>query len=141
MSEEKKREIVLWDCEKDRDVLIHSTKDEAIEYFLDTERCSPLPLGEKITVYGFARMPVVFPSARMIVQDIYELLDDDYNTPGEWTEPGECVEKEAEKLLEKIKQDYVPWACEVVHEEEVDVTQWVKENCPHWLEEAKEQEK
>jgi hypothetical protein len=46
--------------------------------------------------------------------------------------------KEAAKVfLTAVLDEYVGWACEIVKWETVDVTAWVKENRPDWLEQDK----
>jgi len=124
------REIVIWD-EPDREDLRFFSEDEAVEYILD-DIDGPLP--EKITICGYARMPI---STELFhpLENILDDLDEEYGDPGgDPFEPTEKMKEAERTFLEVVQQEYEPWACEEVCRKEVIVADWVKENMPEWLE-------
>lgn len=128
------RPVVFWDCQDDAEVLTHTTKKGAIESYLDDRG-----LGEwegKITVYGYAHMIASKPT----MDDAVELVE--YWFEMHWEElqgedapdtPNSTVVA-AHQFLTVLHREFVPWACELVTSEEVDVAAWIAENRPDWLE-------
>lgn len=127
-------DVVCWGGEGEAR-LAHETMDEAIEAILDDRY--PDQLIGKVTVCGFARMPVRL-DFDMILEDILERLDEELSDPD--SEPSKSTPKmraAAEALVDAIKADYELWACEEVERREIDVQAWVREHRPDWLAEAR----
>lgn len=132
------RPVVFWDCSDHAEVLHHSTKKEAIEDHLDSIFADePADRKEKITVYGYAHMVVPAPTQG----DAVELVEEWFE--GHWEEyvgedgpniPNGTYEA-ALIFLAVLHRYFVPWACEQVTSEEVDVLAWIEDNRPDWLEE------
>lgn len=131
--EAAERPVVFWDCSNDAEVLYYSTKKEAIESHLDDSD----KLAGKITVYGYARMVIPEPTE----SDVMDLVEEFFE--GRWEEyVGEDapditdrMQEAAQQFFTVMREEFVPWACEQVTSEEVDVLAWIKENRPDWLEE------
>jgi len=131
----KERKIVFWDCE-DSERLQHETVDDAVEAYLDAR--SEIISGT-IIAKGFARRVVNVESAQNICDDILEGINEEYGDPdADYMCPTPKMLKAAEKLRDIIAREYVSWACEHVATEEIDIAAWIKENAPHWNEEAGE---
>ena len=137
-TEKPDRPVILWDCDEDAVSLHYETKKEAIESFLDD---TPLEdQGETITVFGYARMIVPQPdeaNAESLVEE--EFLG------GLWEEYiGEDgpditarMNEAALAFLTVLHEEFVPWACEQVSSEKINVAEWIAENRPDWLEQPK----
>jgi len=124
-------EIVYWDCNKHAERLYYETKDEAIEAYLDDVRIEEFP--EKLIVYGWAHME---PSLRDgdTLEGVLDSLDETFGDPDGGPSDITPRMKEAEKEFHRIVlEEYTPWMCERVCEEEVDVKEWVREHRPDWV--------
>lgn len=130
----EEREIVLWECDPDAEILNHNTRDEAIEHFLDGQGF--LQTSGTIQVNGFARMiPEQGAWAEDAVIDAllegpWEELVDPENGPERTREMAEA----AKVFVAVMVKEFHVWACEIVTTEDVDVAAWIKENRPDWLE-------
>lgn len=140
-------EIEYWDCDEGQERLTHTDQGEAIEAHLDSLWVRDESVeewlesaGDEITVYGFKRSKVKPGELYEPLEDILERLDEEHCDPeGEGTEATEVMRNAQTAFLEVIAAEYFSWACEEVKEAavKVNVKEWVKENCPHWLEEKK----
>jgi hypothetical protein len=103
--------MVAWGDE-DEETLINAEVDEAIESRLDA--C--LPSIQSLTVWGFRRprLGPNEPDPDMVLERIYEDLDDEYNGSGEPTDPSPAVVEAARALCDLIRRTYVPWNCEQI---------------------------
>lgn len=131
----------LWST-GDEERLIYESADEAIEYYIDD--CHPMPIKDigEVTVYEYKPMDVEkYLSAKNLVEDLLESLEDDYGDPdGDGTKPTERMIEAAEQFIKVIEHEYVPWAMEKTGESvTVDAYEWVKKNAPDWLEEDDEE--
>lgn len=126
-------EIEFWDCSEDAEHLSWTSENEAIEMFLDQ-----LPRDEweeKTTVHGFVReTPNWDRCAEHALESVLEWLDGDYGDPDEATEETPTMKQAASEFVQKIKAEYEIWSCKKVTSIEVNTMEWVKEHCPHWLE-------
>ncbi len=130
------REIVYWDV-ANKEYLTHACKEEAIEYILD-DIDGPLP--KVIEICGYARMDTGLepgPLADTILEDLLEKVDEEYGSPDESFEPTDEMVEAAKELAKTFIDGYVPWACEIVARESVDVAEWVEKHMPHWMEDEK----
>jgi hypothetical protein len=133
-------EIEFWDCSEDAELLGHESKDDAIEARLDEElydiHVESWP--KTVTVYGFAReVPKWDREAQRVLDRFLEDLDEPYGNPEEATDQTDAMLVAAKEFVEKIKAEYQVWSCRRVTSEEINVMEWVKEHCPHWLDEPK----
>ena len=130
---ESDRSPVYWNCSEDEEILTHETKNNAIEEFLDN--IDPNEQEETITVYGYVRMVAPKPD----MEDAVTLVGDWFDT--NWEElQGEdgpdilnSTYEAALVFLTVLHKEYVPWACEQVTSEEVNVAEWIAANRPDWL--------
>lgn len=128
------RTIEYWDSEGE-ERLTHTDRDDAIECILND--AGDLP--EKIDICGYARM---VPNGELLahhaLEHLLEDLDEEYGDPEGGYVSGTDKMKEAAKVFTTtVLDEYVSWACEIVKRETVDVTAWVKENRPDWLEQER----
>jgi hypothetical protein len=141
-----KKEPEFWDCQ-DSEVLDHTDKDDAIEYFLDgwlsgkmtkDEVLKALP--ETTEVKGYAKMKVNYRESWLSpLEDVLERLDEEYGDPsgGDYSKPTDRMKAAEKEFLKVIVEEYEPWMCEEVCKEEINTLEWVRENRPDWLEDEK----
>ena len=131
MSEE--REIVYWDADGE-ERLTHDDRDEAIESILEN---SDQGDGD-LEICGYARMalPGTERMADEVLEHLFEYTLEEYSDPEGDYDAGQtdAMKAAAIKFIEVFKAEYVPWACEIVKRETIDVEEWIKENRPDWLE-------
>lgn len=134
------REPVVWSC-RDEERMHCATLDEAVEYYLDdlykqNQDAEKIfrELGE-ITVTGYAREQLNRDIlANDVLENTLERLDETYANPdsgGDLATPG--MKAAAAVFADAIVADYVPWICEPVCKEKVNVLEWVRLNVAHWL--------
>lgn len=124
--------VVFWDCKDDAEVLYHPTRKGAIEYYLDGADM----WDGTIKVYGYAHMVASKPTmddAVELVNQWFEMNWEELQGEEGFDAPNSTVEA-ALVFLTVLHKDFVPWACEQVTSEEVNVTAWIAENRPDWLE-------
>ncbi|KKN17976.1 hypothetical protein LCGC14_0960340 [marine sediment metagenome] len=125
------RAVVFWSCKDSDEYLHHTTKEEAIEDCLDGIDV----LDGTVTVYGYARMIVSKPG----ISDADDLLDE--FLCGNWeeyiSEDGpditDRMQDAALTFLAVVHEEFIPWSCEVVTTEEVDVAAWITDHRPDWI--------
>ena len=126
----------FWTCVDGEEILRHETRDEAIEAYLDD--CFNVPakfsdLPETVTLHGFSPMKVSVGSCGAL-ESMLESLDEEYANPdGDPTKPTEKMRTAEAAFIAVVESEYVPWMCEEVASEEVNVMEWVKEHRPDWL--------
>lgn len=133
MTEEPKADF--WDCNEYAEHLNYDNIEDAVEFYLDA--LDELPLGETIEVFGYEHMKID-PSGHWpdsVLEDFLCNLDENYGDPDSYTDPTEKMKKAAQKFVEVVLEEYAVWACKQVCSVKIDVTEWVKENRPGWLEE------
>ena len=130
MPDDIQRKIVFWDCDDDAEILHHETEYEAIEAHLDG--IYPAEWGETITVYGFARKitPKIDPDRVLEYIEEHE-WEEFIREDGMDITPR--MKEAAQTFVDILHEEFVPWRCDRVSSEEIDVAAWVKEHCPHWL--------
>jgi len=131
MGDATDRPVILWDCDDSAEQLNYSTKKVAIEAHLDGRE----QWDGTVTVYGYARMIVPKPTmddAVELVENWFEYRWEEYIGEDGPDTPDSTVEA-AHKFLIVMHKEFVPWACEVVTSEEVNVAAWVAENRPNRL--------
>jgi hypothetical protein len=128
--------VEFWGDEMD-EVLSYEDMDEYIESVLD-DFMEPSHCPETLIVWGYAHKEMTTKDMPSVLDNLLEGLDEDFGNPdGGYSEVTEAM-KEAEKVfLEVVRKEYTPWICEPVCKEEINVTDWIKENRPDWLEEKK----
>ncbi len=133
---DEKREIAFW-AVGDPVNLQYTDPDEAVEMYLDGLD-DEWP--ETVELVGYSRMKVTSGSFdEWILENLLEHLDENYGgEDAEWTEPTDAMEEAAKTFVEAVVSEYVPWACEPVEKRTVDVSEWVLENRPDWLEEQED---
>lgn len=103
--------VDFWDC-MGCETLIHSDFDDALEAYLD--ECNGAASG--VTVTGYRRA-VVPESAwaldhERLLEDLYERLDEDFNSGDEPSVPTGAVIEAAKQLLVIVRREYRPWNCD-----------------------------
>jgi len=134
--DENGREIVFWDCCEEAETLNHENMDEAIEADIENilfHAEKKELLSKPLTVYGFARMLVDMPTAKGVVLDIIESLDDEYGAGDDYTEPTAKMINASEEFLKVMAKEYVSFACEIVKEVQIDPMEWITTHKPEWL--------
>lgn len=135
------RQIIYWGF-PDKEHLQFDGKDEAIEAIIDD--MYPNPLVGTIEVAGFARVDI--RGACDLLQAILDYLEEEFGDPdGDGCIGDGCMNDDppkavldAEKaFIDALTEWYIPWQCEEVCRETVDVAAWVKEYRPDWLTEEK----
>jgi hypothetical protein len=131
----------FWGGEDD-ETPINTEVDEAIESRLDA--C--LPSIQSMTgflgvvtliVWGYRRSKLGRgePDSGMVLERIYEDLDDEYNGSGETTDPSPAVADAARALCDLIRRTYVPWNCEPVVTVTLDVADVRRKLAEFWPDE------
>ncbi len=130
---DEKRQVVFWECHQNAEVLHHETKNEAIENYLDGIDLEDEE--ETVLVYGFARMVAPKPNksdADYVVEDWFETHWEEFigeDVPDITARMNEA----ALTFLTVLHDEFVPWACEEIESDEINVADWIKENRPDWL--------
>ena len=127
----EKRYPAFWDCSEDGGELRCETIDEAVEYRLDDLDKADWP--EKLTVYGYA--PVVATVRRgMVLDNLLEHLDSEYGVEfRDAMEPTDRMREAERVFVETVLSLYEVGNCDIVETVVIDVNDWVKANCPSWL--------
>ena len=139
----KKKEIYYQAEDYNPEGLERSLED-SVEMYLDSLASSPVGkettiLPKKITVKEFELKEVeVKHYADGVINGLLESLDDDYGNPeADYTEPTDEMREIALNFVNEILKQYDVWACEENGKKhQVDVVEWVNENCPHWITEG-----
>ena len=136
-SEKPERPVILWDCDDSAEELTWSDKNKAIEAYLDGN------LDEHsgtITVYGYARKYPPKPDMDDASEQVIHWFETNWVEYQGEEEPdiSNITVEAALEFLTVLHRNYVPWACEQVTSEEIDVSAWIAEHRPHWLKEAKD---
>jgi len=119
-------EILYWSCNEDEEHLIHESKKEAIEYYLDDFEEGMEPT--KIQVFGYAKIEINEDGIGYL-EDLLEYLDSEYGDPdGGWTDPTDAMKKAAKIFVDTVVSEYNVWRCHCVYEEEVNVKHWLNKN-------------
>lgn len=124
--EENKREPVFWSCNEDEEYLTFMDIDDAIRDYVENDSY-PTPrdeLPDEIEVYGFARHQLKRLEVPDMLSYCLEVLDDELVCE-EATEPTKAMIKAHEKLIDVIVRDYMPWTCDLVTIETVDLKSWL----------------
>lgn len=119
------RPVVFWDCDDGVEELNHTSKDAAIEAYLDDLAEDHLP--DTVILYGYARMTPSEPT----MEDAVDLVDtffegnwEDFQGEDQPDTPNSTCEAALE-FLKVLHKDFVPWACELIESEQVDVKLWI----------------
>ena len=118
------RKPIYWSTDDDCETLSETDKDQAILDGLNYINEDP----EKITIYGWARKPVDVSSGWLqntLLERLLEELDVEYGDDA--TTPTDSMKAAALKFVDDVVAEYVPYWCDVVCEEEIDVKEWRKE--------------
>jgi hypothetical protein len=146
--------IDFWTCDDSPETLTHDDDDEAIEDWLD-RFCDPpkfvdgkwVPLSreeqvknfpERVTLYGYKRIKLdadYILNPDVILERIYEALDEEHNCGDEPTQPTDRVIAAAEVLCRAIREEYVPFNCEQATTREIVVAEWLAAH-PEFLADA-----
>jgi hypothetical protein len=125
------RKVVFWSCDDGDEHLSYTDMDEAIEMALDDSG----QLDGTIIAYGFSRMRINRRDCGDVLGDLIERLDEEYGSPEGPDDIPEIMRAAEDGFLRIVLAHYVPWACEVVEQHEINVASWVREHRPDWLEE------
>lgn len=121
------REAKFYDCES-AEILTHESPYAAIDdWYGNVGRDCP----DTVTVDGYAPLVVSVNTVGVerLLEEALERLDEELGNPdAEPTEPTEAMKKAADALAAVIVAEYVPWACEKVSSEVVNMKQWLKDN-------------
>jgi hypothetical protein len=125
----------LWDCDGSEDDLRHETPEEAIGDYLD--QCAPGDEPEQLDVAGYQRMTIK-PNAweldpGRLLENLYESLDDEYNSGEDPSEPTAAVKAAAQAFLDVVRREYVAYNCDqrvIVSLDAADVAAFVAEQWP-----------
>ena len=126
-----KPEIDYWDSPY-AEILSYDSKDEAIEQLLSDHE-SPLPKDLEIAAY--VRKKVTMDpelQAQNILERLFEDMDEEYAGDDSTEAKPEDI-ADAEEFVKKVFKRYVPWQCDRVKTETINVKKWVLENCPEWV--------
>lgn len=129
----KERAVEYYSCNRADEHLKARSPNEAIEEYLDGRE----DLGGHIMLYHYARKMKPTPEKLkgLVLELVIEQLDLSYDLgpPDEPTEQTEEMESAEAIFLRAFLESYVPWACEIVDQTEIDVQAWVRDNRPDWL--------
>ena len=129
--EYKDSEIDYWDCREYAEQLSHGDIEEAVENYLDGLYQKDWP--ETLTVFGHVRMKPLDEEFSDL-ERLLETLDEEYGDPdGDGPEQTPAMIEAEKAFIEVMRKEYHVWACEQVTTREINVQEWVKANCPHWL--------
>ena len=133
------REIILWDCNEEKEQLSHLELDDAIEAAIEPwlERGMTREqflaqldeaLGPTINVHGFARSEM--PTFERLLDKLMDWLDIDLElgSPDGPDEPSEGLKAAARTFHEALLREYTPWSCEPVTTEEVNLREWIEKH-------------
>lgn len=131
MTEARNSDPKFW-AVGDLERLTATTPDEAIEDYLDN--IEPRDWPEAIEVRGFRPMVPSLPTFLAPLNEVLEALDEEYGDPeGDGHKPSEAMLEAQAQFLRTVCSEYVSWQCEEVERSTVDVSTWVLENRPDWL--------
>lgn len=123
-------EIVYWGGEHDENLCHEDMIDAVVEILDDMEE-----LPDTLDIWGYKRMAIDNQStASEVVEGILENMDNEYGSyDQDPTRPTPAMLEAAEKLLDVVRKEYVPWVCVAVLICRIpDVKEWVKRNYPEW---------
>ena len=143
-SKDQSETVAYWDCDDGAEILEHSDLGEAIGAHLDQIGEPDMTpegtlkgleaLGE-LEVFGYRRMEVTCSGGHCL-EELLDHLDENFGDPnGDGAEATAKMKAAEETFLAAVIAEYEPWACEQFTSEKIDPVAWVRENCPHWLEE------
>lgn len=125
------KETIYYACD-DPERLEYDDPDEAIDAYLSNLYYLP----ETITLKRYSREEMHDPTRQVesLVEDLLEILDEEYGNPDSMTELNEGMRAAAKVFAKEIHKHYRVWSCKVVGEEEVDVRKWAEKEHPEWIE-------
>lgn len=107
--------VEFWDCEYDAEVLRDTCIEDAVESYADG-----LEAPCDLTVRGYRRAVVPENAWALdpdrLLENLYESLDEEYNSGDDPAEPTAPVVEAAKAFLAVVRREYVPWNCEDVVE-------------------------
>jgi hypothetical protein len=133
----RKERFDFWSCYPDSDQLYWTDPDEAIREclanmgYLGNEPLQPkldaglLPLTVK--VYGWRRKETDIRDFH-VLDSLMDDLDEEYGGGDDPVEVTPAMEEAEKAFMAVMKKEYVPWQCERVHEETINVLEWIKGN-------------
>ena len=121
----------------DREYL-HDDPDEAIEELLDDCDASDFAAMAPLEVREYKRAKATLDPEE-VLEWVLEKLDQDFSVAAEEeTHPTQKMKDAAREFCAAILADYVPYDCFPTGKVEiVNALDWVRENCPCWLEAAR----
>lgn len=132
----EKREPTMWGV-NDAERLEHEDRDEAIYDYLDANY---VRAGDPatVTLQGYVRCEVNSQElADQALETLLEDLDEQYADPeGEDTKATDAMKAAAKVFVDAVLSEYEVYTCELVFSEEVDVSAWIQEHQPGWLEKS-----
>lgn len=117
-------EIVYWGKPDDEE-LTHEDRDEAIRAILDGYEKLP----DTITIAGFKRMDMSSHIKLLSpLEYCLEILNEEYGRPGgDDDDPTPAMIEAEERFKKVLEKEYVPYLCDIVRKEDVDVKVWLEE--------------
>lgn len=123
--------------DKAAEVLTHETLFDAVLDHADAWKPEINP-GDTVTIYEYRRK-ILPPLEAMLrfwspLEGLLDAIDDDeYGCPEDPTVATEAMVKAERAFMEVVRAEYVPWCCELVDEQEVDLYAWCQEHRPDWV--------
>ena len=122
---EKDEQPECWSADEEYSYA-YDTLDKAIAETLDYLYPN---IPETLTMIGWRRM-LAHADPDWVLEVVLENLDEELADPDgfDGTRPTQAMKEAAEAFCSVIMREYVPWACEEVCREVVNVKEWAREN-------------
>ncbi len=102
--------------------------EEAIGHYL--EACDPLP--ETIEIHGYSKVIATTEGCHPL-EHLLECMDEEYGDPDGGAPDETDAMRAAEKaFLAVVEAEYMPWACDRVSSETINVKEWVEKHGKDW---------
>jgi hypothetical protein len=132
----------FYDC-CNAESLTHKSEYEAVLAYLDGIEPELWPSQVEVRAYrrGFVSNYMKGICRDTVLENVLELLDEEYGNPEEGESVTQAMEEAATVFVDAMVSEYSVWVCEEVPEESIRVktVDWVREYQKHWLEEEKVQ--
>lgn len=128
------KQRIYW-SEGDDETLTHFNVHDAIEAYIDNIHPEPIESIGEITMYEYVPMTPTLPGYFSPLEQVLEVLDEEYGDPdGDNCKATDAMKQAEQTFLNAVLAEYRPWACERTGKSvTVNALEWVKEHQPDWL--------